>query len=128
MHIHTLSDIIYAPLSEMLISAQILCKRSKGGTVISIILQLERDTMQIKNIAVSAAIVAALAFAGCAKKEEAAAPAPEAAAPAPEATPAPAPEATPAPAADAAAPAAPAADAAAAPAAPAEAAPAPAAK
>ncbi len=100
----------------MLLPAQFLCKRSKGGTVISIILQLERDTMQIKNIAVSAAIVAALAFAGCAKKEEAAAPAPEAAAPAP--------------AADAAAPAAPAADAAAAPAAaPApEAAPAPAAK
>ena len=71
--------------------------------------------MQIKNIAVSAAIIAALAFAGCAKKEEAA---PEAA-PAPAAeTAAPAPEAAPAPAADAAAPAAPvaAAKAAAAPA------------
>ncbi len=73
----------------------------------SIILQLERNTMQIKNIAVSAAIVAALAFAGCAKKEEApveATPAPEAVAPAPEAA-APAPEAA-APAADAMAPAA----------------------
>ncbi len=47
--------------------------------------------MQIKNIAVSAAIIAALAFAGCAKKEEAApAPAAETAAPAPEAAPAPA--------------------------------------
>ena len=47
--------------------------------------------MQIKNIALTAAIVAALAFAGCAKKEEAPAveaPAAEAAAPAP------APEAT----------------------------------
>jgi hypothetical protein len=77
--------------------------------------------MQIKNIALTAAIVAALAFAGCAKKEEAPAveaPAAEAAAPAPEAAPAPAadaaapaaaPEAAPAPAADAAAPA-PAAD------------------
>ncbi len=55
--------------------------------------------MQIKNIAVSAAIIAALAFAGCAKKEEA--PAPEATpAPAAEtAAPAPAPEAAPAPAA-----------------------------
>ena len=66
----------------------------------SIILQLERNIMQIKNIAVSAAIIAALAFAGCAKKEEAPAveaPAAEAAAPAPEAV---------APAADAAAPAA----------------------
>ncbi len=72
--------------------------------------------MQIKNIAVSAAIIAALAFAGCAKKEEA--PAPEATpAPAAEtAAPAPAPEAAPAPAADAAAPAAAPADAAAAPA------------
>ena len=34
-------------------------------------MQLERDIMQIKNIALTAAIVAALAFAGCAKKEEA---------------------------------------------------------
>lgn len=69
--------------------------------------------MQIKNLAIAASIAAALAFAGCAKKEEApaeATPAPEAAAPAA----APAPEAA-APAADAAA--APAADAAAAPAA-----------
>ncbi len=82
--------------------------------------------MQIKNIAVSAAIIAALAFAGCAKKEEA--PAPEATpAPAAEtAAPAPAPEAAPAPAADAAAPAAAPADAAAPAAAPADAAAAPA--
>ena len=54
-------------------------------------MQLERDIMQIKNIALTAAIVAALAFAGCAKKEEAPAveevaetPAPEAAEEAPE--------------------------------------------
>ena len=48
----------------------------------SITLQLERNIMQIKNIAISAAIIAALAFAGCAKKEEAPveAPAAEAAA------------------------------------------------
>jgi hypothetical protein len=71
----------------------------------SITLQLERNIMQIKNIAISAAIIAALAFAGCAKKEEAPveAPAAEAAAPAPEAV-APAPEAV-APAPEAVAPA-----------------------
>ena len=50
--------------------------------------------MQFKNLAIAASIAAALTFAGCAKKEEAAeaAPAPEAAAPAAEAA-APAPEA-----------------------------------
>jgi hypothetical protein len=45
--------------------------------------------MQIKNLAIAASIAAAIAFAGCAKKEEAPAeatpaPAAEAAAPAPE--------------------------------------------
>lgn len=55
--------------------------------------------MQIKNIAVSAAIIAALAFAGCAKKEEASAPEATPAPAAETAAPAPAPEAAPAPAA-----------------------------
>ncbi len=79
----------------------------------------KRLIMQIKKIAISAAIVATLAMAGCAKKDDAAAPAADAAA-APAAPAADAAAAPAAPAADAsaaapaaAAPAAPAADAAA---------------